>query len=305
MRNNSYCRFGKSGVCEICSSTLDSTFDLTMSIPREAHAYSQLSRDRTIHSQGDVSPVTPLETVADTNLGSVELMSPRLPQAPQANADNQQLDGSSISVPLAGSNIDIENANTADLARVRIATGDSIGVQVPPNTPSANDTILHNRTGAENPLLAKPLSVKTRCMAISNLTSWWYLEIVSAISSLICVVGVCAVLLRLDQTPLNEWMNKMHIQPNTLASILMTIAKAALLLPVAECISQLKWIYFQEQARRLDHVDLFDRASRGPFGALQLLWGLKYREKGTLGLSFMQIASILGRKAHDLFNGVC
>ena len=35
----SYCRFGKSGVCEDCSSTLDATFDLTMSIPREAHAY--------------------------------------------------------------------------------------------------------------------------------------------------------------------------------------------------------------------------------------------------------------------------
>ena len=220
-------------------------------------------------------------------------MSPRLPQAPQASADNQRLGGPPISVPLAGSNLVLDNADPPDLARVRIATGDSIAVQDPPITPTANDTISHNPTGAERPLPVRPLVAKTRCMAISNLMSWWWLEIVSPIFSLICVVGVCAVLLPLDQTPLNEWMNKMHIQPNTLASILMTIAKAALLLPVAERISQLKWIYFQEQARRLDHVDLFDRASRGPFGALQLLWGLKYHEGGTLGLSFMKIASIL------------
>ena len=72
----------------------------------------------------------------------------------------------------------------------------------------------------------------------------------------------------------------------------MTVAKAALLLPVAECISQLKWIYFQEQARTLEHIDLFDRASRGPFGALQLFWGLNHRERGTLGLSFMHTLAI-------------
>lgn len=98
-----------------------------MSIPPEGHAYSQVSRDRTIHFQGDVSPVAPLETITDTDLGSVELMSPGLPQAPQANAGNQPLDGSPISVPLAGSNIDLENAAPADSARLSIATGDSIG----------------------------------------------------------------------------------------------------------------------------------------------------------------------------------
>lgn len=102
-----------------------------MSVPREAHAYSQVSRDRTIHSQEDVSPVAPLETIADTDLGSVELMNPGPPQAPQANADNQQLDGSPISVPLTGSEIDLENVDSADSARLSIATGDSIGKNNP------------------------------------------------------------------------------------------------------------------------------------------------------------------------------
>ena len=259
-----------------------------MSIPRNPLAYNQ---DRTVQSQGDVSPVTPVETVTDTNLSSVKLMSPHR-QASQADADNQQLDGFRISDPLAGTNVVLDNADPADPTRVRLAAGDSVGVQVLPNTPHTNDTLLHDSAGAEELLSAKPLSVKTKSKAISNITSWWWLEIISAIFSLVCAVGVCTVLLRLNQTPLNEWMNKMDIQPNTLASILMTVVKAALLLPVAECISQLKWIYFQEQARNLEHVDLFDRASRGPFGALQLFWGLNHRERGTIGLSFMHTLTI-------------
>ena len=80
-----------------------------------------------------------------------------------------------------------------------------------PNTIYTNDTLLPHSAGAEKLLSAKPLSVKTKSKAISNFTSWWWLEIISAIVSLICAVGVCAVLLRLDQTPLNEWVNKMDI----------------------------------------------------------------------------------------------
>lgn len=98
-----------------------------------------------------MSPVTPLETIADTDLGSVELMSPGLPQAPQANADKQQLDGSPISVPLAGSNINLENADPADSARLSIATGDSIGKNNPirerlGETPTTNLTGIRQAT---------------------------------------------------------------------------------------------------------------------------------------------------------------
>ena len=101
-----------------------------MSIPRKPLAYDQVSQDCTVHSQGDVSPITPIETVADIKLGSVELMSPPRRQAPQADADNQQLDGFRISDPLAGTNVVLENVDPADPARVRVAAGDGIGVQV-------------------------------------------------------------------------------------------------------------------------------------------------------------------------------
>ncbi|KAK8050448.1 hypothetical protein PG994_012178 [Apiospora phragmitis] len=45
---------------------------------------------------------------------------------------------------------------------------------------------------------------------------------------------------------------------NTLVAMLSTGAKAALLFPVAECISQIKWIWFSsEEPRRLSDMSSF------------------------------------------------
>lgn len=104
---------------------------------------------------------------------------------------------------------------------------------------------------------------------------------ISVLLSLTCAVGLCAVLKSLDQKPLDaNWLQKAGAQPNTLAAVLMTIAKASMLLSIAECIGQLKWTYFQEKTRSLNNLDLFSNASRGPWGALQLSFGLEYRGKG-------------------------
>lgn len=60
----------------------------------------------------------------------------------------------------------------------------------------------------------------------------------------------------------------------------MTIAKAALLLPVAESISQLKWPYLAEQERRLDKLDIFEDAGKEPpYGQFYFLWHFPWREK--------------------------
>ena len=58
-----------------------------------------------------------------------------------------------------------------------------------------------------------------------------------------------------------------------------TVAKAACLLAVTTAISQLKWLWFrrekQEKGRLLTDLELFDSASRGPWGALVLMVKLK------------------------------
>lgn len=66
------------------------------------------------------------------------------------------------------------------------------------------------------------------------------------------------------------------IQPNSLVAIFSTIAKSALLVPVSECIGQLKWVYFQvTQSKPLGQLHEFDRASRGPWGSLTFLLRLR------------------------------
>ena len=49
------------------------------------------------------------------------------------------------------------------------------------------------------------------------------------------------------------------------------------LLIIASCVGQSKWRHFQKKPSRLQDFDTFDEASRGPSGALKLLWRLRAR----------------------------
>ncbi|KAF2033506.1 hypothetical protein EK21DRAFT_37841, partial [Setomelanomma holmii] len=75
--------------------------------------------------------------------------------------------------------------------------------------------------------------------------------------------AIVAVLARVDDSPIARW--PYPIQPASLVAIFSAIAKSALLIPIAVCLSQLKWSYF-EQPRELGYMQVFDDASRGPWG---------------------------------------
>ena len=81
-------------------------------------------------------------------------------------------------------------------------------------------------------------------------------------------MSIAIILLRFNGRPLTDW--PFSITLNTFISLLATLARAALALPIAESISQLKWVWFQRSHRLLD-VQAFDSASRGPLGSLSLL----------------------------------
>ncbi|KAL4917815.1 hypothetical protein BDW62DRAFT_182872 [Aspergillus aurantiobrunneus] len=80
-----------------------------------------------------------------------------------------------------------------------------------------------------------------------------------------------AVLINIQGISLSAW--HLLIAPNTVISALVTASKTSILLHVAECISQLKWLHFN-RAHRLSGLDLYDSASRGPLGALFFLFRL-------------------------------
>ncbi|PVI00783.1 hypothetical protein DM02DRAFT_671773 [Periconia macrospinosa] len=70
---------------------------------------------------------------------------------------------------------------------------------------------------------------------------------------------------------------------NTIVSILATVGRACMLLPVAECINQQKWLWFSGSPRALTHLDTFDQGSRGAFGSVIMLWTINIRNLGSVG----------------------
>ena len=64
------------------------------------------------------------------------------------------------------------------------------------------------------------------------------------------------------------------MQLNGILSILSTVAKASMLLAVSASISQFKWLRFRNsgKARSLQDIQVYDNASRGPWGALEMLF---------------------------------
>ncbi|KAI8935461.1 hypothetical protein NX059_008031 [Plenodomus lindquistii] len=68
----------------------------------------------------------------------------------------------------------------------------------------------------------------------------------------------------------------------TWANILGKISSAALIVPTTEAIGQLKWNWFNN-SRAMWDFEIFDKASRGPLGALMLLYRTKGRSLAALG----------------------
>ena len=91
---------------------------------------------------------------------------------------------------------------------------------------------------------------------------------------MVSTIALCKVLKKYDNNaaPNPSKIVGINVTLNTLVSVLSTISRAALLLAVSECISQLKWIWYLNKYRPLEDLDVFNDASRGAWGGLQLLW---------------------------------
>jgi len=102
------------------------------------------------------------------------------------------------------------------------------------------------------------------------LSGWWFWEVCSGVLSLASMSATLSILMVIDNKALKFW--KFPIQPNALVSIFISVSKSAMMLPVVECISQLKWRHFRDKPRDLSKIQIFDDASRGPWGAITFLF---------------------------------
>ncbi|KAK3725448.1 hypothetical protein LTR37_000418 [Vermiconidia calcicola] len=104
----------------------------------------------------------------------------------------------------------------------------------------------------------------------------WLAEIACIVIGVILIIALCVLLWSYDGEPAPH-LGPAFVTLNTIVAVLSVCASAALIFPVAECISQLKWIYFEKDYRRLTDMDAFDKASRGWWGGLGLLWKTRFR----------------------------
>lgn len=134
--------------------------------------------------------------------------------------------------------------------------------------------------------LGSPGSAKGRRAIFS---SWWWGEIVAVAVSIAAMIAMLVVLAQSNGRALAWWT--FFFQPNTVVSILAMVSKASMMLVVSACLSQLKWRHFQGRPRPLHHLQVFDDASRGPWGSLIFVGSLRFGS--ALGLLFA-IVTIVG-----------
>lgn len=97
----------------------------------------------------------------------------------------------------------------------------------------------------------------------------WVWELLSCVIALGALAGILVVLQQFNGRALRDWPYSITI--NTLLSILITVIKAAVVVPLAEGISQLKWSWYKRRDQTLKDIVTFDEASRGAFGASKLV----------------------------------
>ncbi len=112
-----------------------------------------------------------------------------------------------------------------------------------------------------------PYLFRFRYLFTKFVIEWWFLEFVSWVFSAICMITIICVLLYYDGKALPRWA--LGITLNGFISVFSNLAKASLILPTAEALGQLKWSWFRQSKPMMD-FEIFDSASRGPWGAFLL-----------------------------------
>jgi hypothetical protein len=100
----------------------------------------------------------------------------------------------------------------------------------------------------------------------------WSLEVFACGTSILSLFALIALVTVCDEKPIFDWHG---ITLNTVIAILIGAGKASLLFAMEAVIGQWKWISFCNSDQFLINFERLDRASRGPWGNLQMIWRWK------------------------------
>jgi len=156
----------------------------------------------------------------------------------------------------------------------------------PPKPPSIEISAPKEEDIEEVPNIAERIEKRLYQYSISgNIIKRWLFELISWAFSALCMAAVIGVLISYKDDKLSNWSlaDKTGLTLNAYISILSKMAGAALILPVSEALGQLKWSWFQQNSKQMWDFEIFDNASRGPWGSLLLLMRTKGKALAALG----------------------
>lgn len=107
----------------------------------------------------------------------------------------------------------------------------------------------------------------------SSFIDWWMGELLAILLSVIAFFGIIVILCKYDGHTLPRL--PYNVPLSFVVSTLATVSKSSLLLAVTSAIGQFKWLWMSSKQRRLQDLQVFDEASRGPLGAAKLLLSRK------------------------------
>lgn len=169
------------------------------------------------------------------------------------------------------------------------ATSPESGSQVPEKQDFVTVTGTDANDGSSRELEAEPAqesAVTWQLRLLNAAERYWLFEFFGLALALLSLIGVIIVVSVTDGKKVPDWTLKIPtigetkeypVTINTILSIFATVFNSALLLPVAACMSQLKWAWFQKSHRPLAEYQTFESAARGPVGSIILLWTLRCR----------------------------
>jgi len=145
-------------------------------------------------------------------------------------------------------------------------------------TPGMPDDLSSGAAPAHPAPLSHP-SIRTKILSNLGLLSiaWWIPEIAASILALICLESVIIVSTINDGRPITTLKLPTSLSLNATLSVLSTLNRSLLLVPVSSAIMQDLWIWYtacQEGKTcnsRFRHLDAANAASRGPWGSSTLL----------------------------------
>ncbi|KAG6357754.1 hypothetical protein INS49_013633 [Diaporthe citri] len=115
----------------------------------------------------------------------------------------------------------------------------------------------------------------------------WLWEILSITVAALALVAIVITLVLHRDHPLPKWPSAITI--NALIAVFTAVFKACLMMPIAEAIGQLKWLWYQK-SRPLRHMEHWDLASRGPWGSMLLIFLLKSQNLAVIGAILTVVA---------------